>query len=123
SPLQRASQALHAVGEPVRFRSEAPAHVALTRGAEGRPWRKAEPVLAQQALAEGEAVGHGLDAEEDVHRALGRSDVDARQLAQLGDQEVARAPQPLERARDHRLAAVQRWNSGALTEYRDSRRV
>src|SRR5205814_9387900 len=56
SPLQRASQALHAVGEPIPFRSEAPAHVALARGAEGRPGRKAEPVLAQQALAEGEAV-------------------------------------------------------------------
>src|SRR5262249_32172818 len=100
---ERLAQSRDAVGQFVNLGSEAPTEESFTLQAKRRARRETKCLLAYEALAECQAVGHPFHAREDVHRAIGDSNLDFRQLAQAGDQEIPRAPETLERVFDYGL--------------------
>src|SRR5215472_17804143 len=69
SPVEKRFEAAHAFCQPVLARREAPAHEPASFGTEGAARCQPESDFVHEFLAEREAVGHAVEAEERVHRA------------------------------------------------------
>src|SRR5947199_2350593 len=81
--LQVTGQPPDALRQPFRAGGEAPAQEAVAFGSEGAAGGEAQPCLADETLAEVEAVLDAFHAEEGVHGGRRRRDLDALDGGQL----------------------------------------
>src|SRR5437773_3290694 len=79
-----------ALGKPVFGRRKTPAHIAFALGAERRPGREPQSVLAHEALAEGETVAYAFNLEEGVHGSGRKGRFHPGDGSQLPDREIPR---------------------------------
>src|SRR5215472_8627242 len=77
SPVEKRFEATHAFCQPILARCEAPANEPASFRPEGAARCQPESAFVHELLAECEAVGDAVEAEERVHRAGRRRRVNA----------------------------------------------
>src|SRR5437667_2108291 len=116
-PEHRA-QPLQCLPEPLGRAGEAQPEITLARRPERGARREADLAAPHDLLGEFEAVGHAVDAEEGIERAVRRRRAHARETGQPGHDDVAAGAAALDHAGDEFLAVAERRDGGRLQKGR-----